>query len=44
MSVVYVHIELKIQADIAVCICLYVLANTSIYDHAGSLMGCETML
>jgi hypothetical protein len=37
MSVICAHIEIKIQADIAVCICLYVLTNTSIYEHAGSL-------
>jgi hypothetical protein len=38
MSDICAHIELKIQADIAVCICIYVLSNTSIYEHAGSLM------
>jgi hypothetical protein len=46
MSDICAHIELKIQADIAVCICIYVLSNTSIYEHAGSLMfeaGAETL-
>ncbi len=30
--------NLKMQADISVCICIYVLTNTGTYGPAGSLM------
>jgi hypothetical protein len=37
-SVIYVHIEVKIQTNITVCMCISVYKNTGTYALAGSLM------